>query len=241
MRWTPIASAIVTIAGSPSGTAATASDTAESSTSSPGLPRHHPAAATSATIARQMTSSVRPTLASRCWSGVAAFSVVASRWAILPELGAHAGRDDLGEPRAPCHGGAHEDGVASIRERRVARDRLDRLLYRQALAGQRRFVAGERVRFEQPRVGGDDVAGFEAAAGRPAPRWPHRPSSSRHRGRHAPAARSWIAAPGSRARPGAPAENPTMPFRTDDRRDGRPRRRLRRARPTPRMRPRAAR
>ena len=42
IRWTPIASAIVTIAGSPSGTAATASDTADMNTSSGGRPRDEP-------------------------------------------------------------------------------------------------------------------------------------------------------------------------------------------------------
>ena len=39
MRWTPIASAMVTIAGSPSGTAATASDTADMNTSRNDRPR----------------------------------------------------------------------------------------------------------------------------------------------------------------------------------------------------------
>jgi len=53
MRCTPIASAIVTTAGSPSGTAATASDTADRNTSNAPSPRTNPVIATIATIARQ--------------------------------------------------------------------------------------------------------------------------------------------------------------------------------------------
>ena len=58
MRCTPTASAIVTTAGNPSGTAATASETAAMKTSISDHPRSTPAIATSATMPPQMTSSV---------------------------------------------------------------------------------------------------------------------------------------------------------------------------------------
>ena len=65
IRCTPIASAIVTIAGSPSGTAATASETADMKTSSQRWPRRRPIAATVPTMPIQTKRSVRPTVARR--------------------------------------------------------------------------------------------------------------------------------------------------------------------------------
>ena len=84
MRCTPTASAIVTTAGSPSGTAATASETAAINTCMSGHPRSSPATATTATMPPQIYSKVWLTFASRRCSGVTDSSAVASRWAILP-------------------------------------------------------------------------------------------------------------------------------------------------------------
>jgi hypothetical protein len=84
IRCTPTASAIVTIAGRPSGTAATARATAESNTSSALRPCSSPAPATAATTATQAYSSVRPTSARRRCSGVSDTTTVARRCAIRP-------------------------------------------------------------------------------------------------------------------------------------------------------------
>ena len=58
MRCTPTASAIVTTAGSPSGTAAMASETAAMNTSISGQPRNNPATATTATMPPQIYNRV---------------------------------------------------------------------------------------------------------------------------------------------------------------------------------------
>ena len=84
MRWTPMASAIVTIAGSPSGTAATASDTADMNTSMNDSPRARPTAAVTTTMPRQSSNRTWLTRASRACSGVVVSSAVASSLATLP-------------------------------------------------------------------------------------------------------------------------------------------------------------
>jgi hypothetical protein len=74
----------VTTAGNPSGTAATASETAAMNTCMSGHPRSHPARATTATMPPQMNKRVRLTRASRRCSGVTLSSAVESRCAIRP-------------------------------------------------------------------------------------------------------------------------------------------------------------
>jgi hypothetical protein len=84
IRRTPMASAMVTMAGSPSGTAATASDTAAMKTCSAGIPRASPATAVTATIPRHSAISTRLTRASRACKGVVVTDAPAMRWAIFP-------------------------------------------------------------------------------------------------------------------------------------------------------------
>jgi hypothetical protein len=162
---------MVTMAGSPSGTEATASDTEQHLESRPAVPPsrgRHQRHDAKADDEQRPADTVEPLLKGR--GGLLGRRKQVGNRA---QLGAHAGCDDLGEPRAPYHEGAHENGIDPIRESRVARDRLDRLLRGQAFSCQRRLVAGEDVRFEEPRIGGDDVARFKAQhvtghhAGRP--------------------------------------------------------------------------
>ena len=161
IRWTPIASAMVTIAGSPSGTAATASDTADMNTSSGGRPRTNPSTAVTATIPRHRISSVWLTRASRVCSGVVVSVALAEQVRDPPELGLHARREHLGAPR-PCRDRrAHEDAVEPLGQRRVRGRGRRALLDRRALAGQGRLVRRQQMRFDEARVGGDDVARFE--------------------------------------------------------------------------------
>ena len=161
IRWTPIASAMVTIAGSPSGTAATASDTADMNTSSGGRPRTNPSAAVTATIPRQRTSSVWLTRASRVCSGVVVSVAPASRCAIFPSSVAMpvATTSARAAPAATdvpmktqsnrsASGASAGTGVVSLLDRR-------------ALAGQRGLVRRQQVRLDEARVGGDDVARLE--------------------------------------------------------------------------------
>ncbi len=84
MRCTPMASAMVTTAGNPSGTAATASEMDDVNSSSHGVPRKKPSSATSATMPRHSHMSERPTFSSCACSGVCCSVAVASRWAIFP-------------------------------------------------------------------------------------------------------------------------------------------------------------
>ena len=100
IRWTPIASAMVTIAGSPSGTAATASDTADMKTSSSGRPRTRPEHRDDRDDAEaERRAASGSTRASRVCSGVVVVLGGREQVRDLPELRLHAGRDDLGARR----------------------------------------------------------------------------------------------------------------------------------------------
>ncbi len=70
MRCAPSASAMVTTAGRPSGTAATAIAIAVSSISTGSSPRSRPSENTTTTIASAATASARPSCSMRRWSGV---------------------------------------------------------------------------------------------------------------------------------------------------------------------------
>ena len=84
MRWTPMASTIVTMTGNPSGMAETASETATINMESGGMRLMSPTTkmmpqAASARIPRYL-----PSCASFCCSGVCVFSAFSNRSAILP-------------------------------------------------------------------------------------------------------------------------------------------------------------
>lgn len=72
------------------------------------------------------------------------------------------GGDDHRAARSARHHGAEEHHVAAFAQRRVGGQRRDRhLAHRQALAGERRFVGRQTVRFDHPRVGRYRVARLE--------------------------------------------------------------------------------
>ena len=84
IRLTDSARAMVTMAGRPSGMAATASEMPVMSISSTGSPRRMPAPATTAQISRQPTAMVRPSWSSFFCSGVCSSSIESSITAICP-------------------------------------------------------------------------------------------------------------------------------------------------------------
>ena len=84
IRETPKASATVTMAGRPSGIAATARLIVPRNSSKIGTVRISPSAKTSATIPRQNQSSCRATRSNWRWSGVCSLEAVSSSRAIFP-------------------------------------------------------------------------------------------------------------------------------------------------------------
>ena len=76
IRWAPNARAMVTTAGRPSGTAATAMLIAVRNIKRASSPRSSPRATTTATIARAAIASPRPNCSSRRWRGVGSRSTV---------------------------------------------------------------------------------------------------------------------------------------------------------------------
>ena len=84
MRLTASASEMVTIAGRPSGTAATASEMPVISMLNGSSPRKMPAMDTTAHTARQPTAMYLPSSASLRWSGVGSSSISCSMPAIRP-------------------------------------------------------------------------------------------------------------------------------------------------------------
>ena len=103
---------------------------------------------------------------------------------------------------------AHEDARRCARPAAASGGAgVGRLLDRHALAGQRRLVGRQRVRLDQARVGGDDVAGLEQQH---VARHDLGCGDRQRRGRREPparAARSSIAAPAARARRGTPGRS----------------------------------
>ena len=225
MRCTPSASTTERIAGSPSGTAATASDTPSSSTrvTSPALRmsdsansvRHHhdgddddrdaehaadarDLLAAAASAPRRWLRASRRSRPSRCPSPVA---VTTAR------------------PRALRDRRALEDHVEPVAERRRPRQRRGVLQHRLALACQRGFLHAQRRGLDQPRVGADGVALAEHqqvaahqlgaghaqrhAVAQHRPRWPRSSAPARPR----------------RSRPWPPARSPSAPLSDDDGRD----------------------
>lgn len=78
-----------------------------------------------------------------------------------PEFGVHRGGDDDGLGATPDHGGSGVEDASPVGQRRVGFDRVDHLVHRDALAGQRRLVGAAVGRGEDAGVGGDGVARFE--------------------------------------------------------------------------------
>ena len=230
IRCTPTASAMVTIAGSPSGTAATASDTADRNTSSGGSPRSKPDRRDDrddpeAQIEQHLAHARQPLLQRRL-----VLRRRREQVRDLPELRPHAGRDHLGDARPGRDRRAHEH--ADRAARRAARRRgavAGRLLDRRALAGERRLVGRERVRLDEARVRRDDVARFEQRARRPGR--PRRPEISTGRPSRSTRARGAVSARSARTARSARDswKKPTAPFRTTIDADRDRRRRPRRA------------
>ena len=79
----------------------------------------------------------------------------------MADFGCHAGRDYDAAARAGGHGRCKKNHIAAVRERRVVRAGADLFPNRLRLAGQRRFLRAQLLRFDQSRIGGDNVAGFE--------------------------------------------------------------------------------
>ena len=163
MRCTPIESTAVTTAGSPSGTAATASATPRISTSKMAeAPRTSSTTMIVTIITTAMATTTMPRSlpvrsSSRC-SGVALVVRLFQESGDAAHLGAHPGRghDRLAVPVGRRR--AAEDHVVPIAERDVVGDRCGVLGDRQALTGQRGLGRLQRGRFDQPRIGGNGVA-----------------------------------------------------------------------------------
>ena len=184
MRCTPRASTTDRMAGSPSGTAATASDTPTSSTSTrseassmsavsriavddddgdrdDGEPEHAPDAVDLALQRRALLLGA------------------AEQAGDVAHLGGHAGRRHDGPAPPTRDGGAVEHHVHPVAQAGRLGERRDVLQHRFALAGQRRLGDRERRRLDQPGVGARPRRPRPAAARRPARRRRPRTRSSR--------------------------------------------------------------
>ena len=84
MRWVPMARVTVITAGNPSGTIATAIDSATSSKSSKGWPNSQPPSTTKATRTRALLTSTLARPSRRCCSGVVSPPAVLISSAIWP-------------------------------------------------------------------------------------------------------------------------------------------------------------
>ena len=79
----------------------------------------------------------------------------------MADLGGESGRDDHGPGATGGHVRAGVDHVAAIGERRVRRQRTQVLGDRDRLARQRGLGDLQGGAFDEPRIGGDGVAGLE--------------------------------------------------------------------------------
>ena len=178
IRCTPIASTTDRIAGRPSGTAATASDTPSSRTvmTSAAL-RMSEIRSTVATTTTAMTTtampSMRPIRATSFCSGVGSSSVASSISAIEPIWVSMPVAVTTARPGALRDGRALEDHVEAIAERRRFGQRRGILEHGLALAGQRGFLHAQRRGLHEARVGTDRVtlAEHEHVAADQSRRW----------------------------------------------------------------------
>ena len=167
MRWTPTASAIVTIAGRPSGTAATARETLDIKRTSNDQPRRSPGDRHQGNNAEAHEHQRAADLGQALLKRGRALFHCREKVRDPAELGAHARRHNSGHRRAGHDGSTHEHRVTTLGERRIRWSRAAATSLPVTLAGQHGLVGGERVRLEQARVGGDDVARLEDSGGRP--------------------------------------------------------------------------
>ena len=159
MRRTPIASEIVTTAGSASGTTATASAMPNMNMSMSGKPRresddHHDRHHHERRLAERRTETIEVLLQRRA-AGVDALHHPGD----LPELGRHAGRDHEG-PAASVGGdraGIHHVAPIADRQRRLAEGGR-RFFDRHRFAGERGLVDREIDRLQHTRVGRHAIA-----------------------------------------------------------------------------------
>ena len=167
IRWTPMASAIVTTAGSPSGTAATARLMPARAASENGKPRTA-AASASRTAATPIASVIaRPTRSSSRVSGVSSTSTCSSSEEMRPS--------SVEEPVAtatpcpvPAARACRRAQTLSLRQRSGGRNRRRPLVDGRRLAGERGFLGSQPLRLEQPNIGGT------RSPRRPPPRRPAR-------------------------------------------------------------------
>ena len=163
MRCTPSESTAVTMAGKPSGTAATASATPRMSTSKMAeKPRTSSTRTMVAIITTAITTTTTPsslpTRSSSFCSGVSSSGSVLQHAGDAPHFGLHARGGDDG-PAAPVGGGgAAENHVVAVAEPGLSRDGSDLLRDRQALAGQGGFRGLQGGRLNEPRVRRNGVA-----------------------------------------------------------------------------------
>ena len=162
MRWRPSASATVTTAGRPSGTAATARPTASRNASMIRSPRSVWSVKMSAVAIKQTTTSTRPSSASRRCRGVGSADCPLQQAGNPPQLGRHAGRDDGRVPLAGGDHGARVDHVPAIAQGggRV-QDAGGVFLHGRGLAGERRLLHAEAEALDEPGVGRYAAACFQ--------------------------------------------------------------------------------
>ena len=169
----PSASAIVTVAASPSGTAATATETPTRKASRSDSPRASMAAPSTTVTPTPSTTIQRARLPSRACSGVGGGSASSASCGDRTLLGSRAGGDDDGCCAPARCARAGVDHRRPLRERRSGGHGRRSLRHRCGLARQERLVDLEPVGVEHAGVGGnpvaladaDDVAGDELAGG----------------------------------------------------------------------------
>ena len=148
----PSASAIVTVAASPSGTAATATETPTRNASSSEDPR-----ASIAPPSASVTTTPKPTIrrvsapTRRC-SGVGGGFARSVRPAISPSSVADPVAVTSARRSPACHGRPRVDHRGALGQRRSSAHPLDRLVDGHGLAGQRRLVDREPGSRDQPSV-----------------------------------------------------------------------------------------
>ena len=165
IRCAPSASAMVTTAGRPSGTTATAMLMAVMNISSQSSPSATPTTKMTTTSAAATIARLRPNWFRRRCSGVCVVLDALDQLGHVPELGAHPGGHHRHLPAAVGDRGAHEGHVDLVaqRGRRAAGRREGRrgLLHRLRLPGQDRFLDAQIGGLDQASIRGHQVAGLQ--------------------------------------------------------------------------------
>ena len=164
MRWAPRARAMVTTAGRPSGTAATAMLMAVSSINCQSSPRSRPSTKTTATMTSAATASPLPNCSSRRCRGRLALHGL-DQLGDAAQLGVHARGGDGCHAAAVGDHRAHIDHIPPVAHGAGPEVRSARapgvFFHRLRLAGQGGFLDAQVDRLQQAAVGGHQRAGLQ--------------------------------------------------------------------------------